>query len=415
MLTHENELPRAAASVLQQQTNANTPLCKSNPPPPGFVPAVGGAGARPDASVLAAGEHASSTPTASAREGAAGDGANWGLEECASDRARAKVPSLAGDSAHWTPGDSRPNRNGARNSAGGPAASVPAPFTSPADVYLATVGPRSRETLAGDLRRITRELSILIGGRATDYCTFPWHTLTPGHTTALRRVLADALAPATTNRMLACLRGVLRACWRLGQIDADTLARLGDLPRVRGKSPLRGRALAVGEVRALLATCQRDATPIGIRDSAILHLLIHCGLRRAELVGLDVGDCNIDRAEVIVRRAKGGIARTLRIPSEALEPLAAWMELRGARATAAALFVPVYDSALARDRRLDSQSVYEMLRRRCIQAGVKRCSPHDLRRTFITRLLERGTDLGRVQRAAGHADLGTTLRYDRRA
>ena len=154
----------------------------------------------------------------------------------------------------------------------------------PARVYLLRLAPSSRPVMRGAIQ-IAAEL--LTGGRFT-WETMPWSALRIQHMDALRSELADRYAPATANRMLAAVRGVLRAAWELGQMDTDSYQRALSTRSVRGETLPRGRAISQGELRALFAACLRDLdkkgnlTLRGARDAALLAVLYGSGLRRAE-------------------------------------------------------------------------------------------------------------------------------------
>jgi len=148
-----------------------------------------------------------------------------------------------------------------------------------------------------------------------------------------------------------------------------------------------GRAVAAGELRALVEACGRDAGLAGPRDAALIALLYVGGLRRAELAALHLADYDPEAAD--------------------------WLALRGPRA--GALFVRVNKHDQLWGDGLSAQAVYAILRKRAAQAGLsKPVSPHDLRRTFVGDLLDAGADIATVQRLAGHANVTTTSRYDRR-
>ena len=144
----------------------------------------------------------------------------------------------------------------------------------------------------------------------------------------------------------------------------------------------------------------------------MLGLLYAAGLRRAELVALDLADYNGDTGELKVR-GKGNRERLLFVNNGAADALADWLHVRGDEP--GPLFLPVNKGGVIQQgRRLVEQSVYDMVRRRAAQADVEPPSPHDLRRTFVSDLLDRGADISTVQQLAGHANVQTTARYDRR-
>lgn len=290
---------------------------------------------------------------------------------------------------------------------------APQPVATPADrhpalVYLARLAPSGRRTMRAALDTIAR---IVTGGRA-DADTLPWPELRYQHTQALRTALADRYAPATANKHLSALRGVLRECWRLGLMGADDCHRACDLTAVRGSTLPAGRALAAGELAALFAACVEDHTAGGARDGALLAVLYAGGLRRAEAVALDLADYDVDGGGLTVRRGKGRKAREVYMTGGAVDAVAVWLQHRGTEP--GALFCPVDRCGRVTIRPITGQAVLYALRKRGEQAGVPRFSPHDLRRTFVGDLLEAGADIATVQGLAGHASVTTTARYDRR-
>jgi hypothetical protein len=122
------------------------------------------------------------------------------------------------------------------------------PERNPFQVYLARLGKGSRPTMADALERIAR----IASGGTLEAAAFPWHLLRYQHVTAVRTALMECisertqkpLGPATVNKALSALRGVLREAWRLGLMSAEDLARATDFAPVRGSTVLRGRALA---------------------------------------------------------------------------------------------------------------------------------------------------------------------------
>ena len=289
-----------------------------------------------------------------------------------------------------------------------PVVTVPAPRDqNPALVYLAAkpsaVGRRGLE------RSLARAAEILTGGLATSGLVVNWAEVRYQHVAAMRALLIEAEAkPATINHILAAVRGTLREAWRLGQIDAEELARATDVPNVKGSALPAGRHVDAAEVAALFRACSDE--PAGARDSALLALLYGCGLRRSEAVAVQLAD--YDEGVVKVLAGKGRKDRIVYCPAGGRAAIDSWIARRGD--WPGTLLCPVRKGGRVQRRSMTAQAVLLRLRHLAEQAGVTRFSPHDLRRSFVGTLLDAGADLSSVQRLAGHADVGTTAKYDRR-
>ena len=306
---------------------------------------------------------------------------------------------------------------------------------NPAAVYIdslpAETGKRSQ---AQALRVIARMLN-------TDMDHLNWGALRSQHTAALRAKIAHVYSPATANRMLSALRQTLKQAWLLGQMTAEEYNRAVELKPVTGKTLPAGRELSTAEIEAIMNACQDDHTPAGIRDASIIGIMYSAGLRRDEVVRLSVSDLDPETGMLVIpgRRNK---QRTAYITNGTADALNDWIAIRGSKP--GALFVEVNKGGkvlieresmivkpfkkiggmdvpnkkagqtIFRGGALTSQAIYNMLDKRAQQADIKNFSPHDLRRTFIAHLLDAGADITTVSKLAGHANLQTTARYDRR-
>lgn len=277
----------------------------------------------------------------------------------------------------------------------------------PAAVYLSQLAPKSRRTMRQALNSIA---SVLTGGDC-DALTLDWSKLRYQHTAALRSVFMEKYAPATANRMLCALRRVLKEARRLKLIDAEDYADAVALPNIRGTRLPPGRALAGKEIAALMEACRLDPTPAGLRDAATIGILM-AGLRRSEVVALELADFDPLTGGLSVRRGKGNKQRLTYLPEGALEAVEDWLDKRGKKP--GALLCPVDRVGRITIRQMSDQVVMNILLKRAKQAGIERAAPHDLRRTFISNLLEKDADLLTVQKLVGHADPATTAKYDRR-
>ena len=187
----------------------------------------------------------------------------------------------------------------------------------PAAVYIAALGSGSRRAMKGALNVIA---SILTGGRF-NASEIDWSQLRYQHTAAIRAQLAERYAPSSANKMLAALRGVLATSWRLGQMNAEDYHRAVDVPTVRGSALPKGRCLRTKELADLFDACAADPTPLGRRDAALIAVAFGAGLRRAEIVGLDIGNYDLETGALTIRGkgAKGRAGALLHVPFQRRE------------------------------------------------------------------------------------------------
>jgi site-specific recombinase XerD len=279
------------------------------------------------------------------------------------------------------------------------------PDQNPAFVYLARLGSGSRRTMSEALNRIAALLK-------SEISIMPWSALRYSHTSFVRAALMNKYRPATANKMLASLRGVLREAWRLGQMTAEDFHRAADIRTIKTQTLPRGRALASGEISALIRRCSHDSSPAGIRDAAMIAVLYGAGLRRSEIVGLDLSDYHTGTGELVIRGGKGRKDRLAYATKGSADALKDWLLVRSS--DPGALFCRINKGGRITIERMTDQAVLHILRKRAGQASVSSFSPHDLRRSFISDLLDAGADISTAQQLAGHANVTTTARYDRR-
>ncbi len=212
------------------------------------------------------------------------------------------------------------------------------------------------------------------------------------------------LAPTSIQRKLSAARSLFKHLLRQGAIDQHPAV---GLRRRRGARTLPG-ALSLDEVEALLGAPDL-ATPAGRRDKALLEFLYSAGTRAAETVGLDLADLDLSRGTARVR-GKGRKERLVAVGRYAREALEAYLSdparPRGRTANSDAVFIN------PRGGRLTTRSLGRIVERCVLRGGIaRRCSPHTLRHSFATHLLDRGCDLRSVQELLGHAHLTTTQIY----
>ena len=222
----------------------------------------------------------------------------------------------------------------------------------------------------------------------------------------VRQLMSEGRSPRSVARAIACYRGFYRFLVIEGRLEVSPA---DDLRAPRGWKSLP-RHLSVDEVDRLLA--QPDvATARGLRDRALIELLYATGLRVSELISLRPGDVNL-KASYLTCTGKGGKQRIVPLGDEA----AAWVSryLQDARPallgrrSSPRLFV----NARGGGPGLTRVGFWKILKAYGRRAGVRTTlSPHTLRHSFATHLLERGADLRAIQMMLGHADLSTTQIY----
>lgn len=221
---------------------------------------------------------------------------------------------------------------------------------------------------------------------------------------------ARGLAPASVARALVPVRGLHRFLAAEGRLAVDPSAHV-ERPRVPRGVP---KALSEDEVLRLLAAPTGDG-PIARRDRAMLEVLYGTGLRVSELVGLSLGDLDLD-ASLLRAFGKGSKERIVPIGGHATRSLVAWLGEGGRpelvperwrrRGDAEAVFLG------ARGGRLTRQGAWDVLRRHGERVGLAgRLSPHVLRHSCATHMLDRGADIRAVQELLGHASITTTQLY----
>jgi integrase/recombinase XerD len=215
-----------------------------------------------------------------------------------------------------------------------------------------------------------------------------------------------ALSAASAGRAVVAVRGFHKFAVRDGLTAADPAAA------VRPPAPAKRlpKALPLGDIERILEAASLPGTALALRDRALLEMLYASGARISEAVGLDVDDVDLESAGVLLR-GKGSKERVVPFGSLARQALEAYL-VRGRPALAAsgggnpALFLN------ARGGRLSRQSAWTVLVRAADRAGVTaEVSPHTLRHSFATHLLDGGADVRVVQELLGHASVTTTQVY----
>lgn len=210
----------------------------------------------------------------------------------------------------------------------------------------------------------------------------------------------EGLAPASIARAVSAVRGFFKFLMLDGHIkshpaeDLDTPQRFSYLPKFLTEEEIN-RVFAAPDV----------ATEEGIRDRAILEIMYATGLRVSELVGLKTADIDL-LAGLVVCHGKGNKERRVPLGKSAIHWLQQYAAVKAAYGKS-----PAPNAFLQRGRPFTRQLAWSMIKRHAETAGIKNVSPHTLRHSFATHLLQHGADSRSVQALLGHSDISTTQIY----
>ncbi len=295
--------------------------------------------------------------------------------------------------------------------------------TNPYLVYVGGLDRASQPTMMSAARLVASALS---NGEITNPAVFPWHRLDYGTVKRLRSMLRESgMAPRTVNKALTLARSIMREAWILDLVPHEQYQKICEIENLESRRLPAGRVVERDEIARLLVACHDPEDANGLRDAALISLLVGAGLRENEAVHLTRGDYNADKGTIRVRFGKGHKQREAYLEIAFEAPLRRLFALVSGGVDEPLLPRLAPSGGIMRPlRAVSTQSVHLALARRAIQAGVTvknaagedapSFTPHDLRRTFITHQLESGTDPLRVARAVGHANPQTTMIYDRR-
>ncbi|MGE7952272.1 site-specific tyrosine recombinase XerD [Lysinibacillus xylanilyticus] len=209
----------------------------------------------------------------------------------------------------------------------------------------------------------------------------------------------------TVARHISSIRSFHQFLLREKRAETDPTVHL-EMPTIEQKLP---NILSIEEIEALLAAPNRSK-PQGVRDVAMLELLYGSGMRISELIALDLADIHLTMGFVRVF-GKGGKERIIPLGKSALSALSTYLD--GARSQLQGKY-PKTDAFFInqRGKRLTRQGCWKLMKEHALKAGIQHeLTPHILRHSFATHLVENGADLRAVQEMLGHADISTTQIY----
>lgn len=312
--------------------------------------------------------------------------------------------------------------------------SVRHPENNPYSNFIRRLGPGSKLTM----RYALQEVATMLGAEDVPLKEVAWHKVERVHLHALvEKMRLHGYASKTCGLYLSALRGVFNEAKHLELISYDRLHSLREVKPFRAYRLPTGKFVEEQDFHKLLADCAGDWRHQGLRDAAIISLLYGSGLRRAEGVAIDLQ--NLDQNEWFVTVVgKGNRELKKWIAPGAVKRIKAWLDIRNkAIGAEGPLFTrirkgkklvlpqpepgqqcstapepPRVSPGVITKVGLTPQAIYYILEKRSKACGVK-VKPHDLRRTFITRMIDKHGE-GMAQKLADHANVATTLVYDMR-
>lgn len=221
----------------------------------------------------------------------------------------------------------------------------------------------------------------------------------------LEQLRSQGKTSRTVARHISSIRSFHQFLLREKRAETDPTVHL-EMPTIEQKLP---NILSIEEIEALL-TAPNRSKPQGIRDLAMLELLYGSGMRISELIALDLADIHLTMGFVRVF-GKGGKERIIPLGKNALSAINAYLngargQLQGKHPKTDAFFIN------QRGKRLTRQGCWKLMKEHALKAGIQHeLTPHTLRHSFATHLVENGADLRAVQEMLGHADISTTQIY----
>lgn len=276
--------------------------------------------------------------------------------------------------------------------------------------------PSGRRSMESSLRAIVRAAFGIDRDAAVRLETFPWEEL--ADYTFFNEIEAHVVSRfgrQHASKYVIAMRALLRSLATSGHANYGAAARTLSLNKVHQSTtdpiPL---SFTTTDLWNILRRCRQDASPAkGRRDLAVISAGASTGARRSELVQVELSDLD-RRNRTVGLWVKGGGRRTASLHVGTIEHLEYWLDLRGEGA--GPLFPSLRKGGYIGERPMSDHQYWKMLHQRSEEAGVDPViSPHDLRRWYVSSLLDSGVDVFQVMRSVGHKRVDTTFRYDRRS
>ncbi|MCE9590547.1 MAG: site-specific integrase [Planctomycetes bacterium] len=274
---------------------------------------------------------------------------------------------------------------------------------SPAAVYLDSLGEGSKRTMRQSLASIA---ALVVDREEIDPLCFRWEKLTAAETGVIRKRLATEFKPATANKMLSALRGVLRVAHRMGLMDnkhfqGATTDLIPIPPRAAEEPTTPPPPITPMQVKQLLDACGKVPGASGRRDAALLVVFLCTGLRRAEAATIDLADYKPSAGALLIRGETPEKVRTVILHGPARAAIKDWVLARGTKP--GPLFLPVGRGDIVRHRRMTDQAVYDIFNRITTRGRLRHITTRDVRRAYVVSLIHSGKTPDQVKALTGHA------------
>ena len=277
---------------------------------------------------------------------------------------------------------------------------------SPALSYLASLGSdESRRVMACALDRV----AAMVG--ADSFTAVPWEKIRFQHVAMIRaKLAAEPISFGHANQCLVAIRRVSLHSMRMGLLDPGAYQQIAACEGIKGSRLPKGRFLDMGEIASLFASTYRRRQELtGLRDRAFLSLCWGMGLRVTEAIGVKAPETD---GEALRVTGKGNKQREIPYAPNVRRHIDAWKER--AKIAEGPLLRAINKGGRVSCDAINAVSLRRVCERLARAAGVARFTPHDLRATYATMLLESGVDALIVQNLLGHARVDTIQAYDRR-
>ncbi|MCU8004140.1 MULTISPECIES: tyrosine-type recombinase/integrase [Shewanella] len=279
---------------------------------------------------------------------------------------------------------------------------------TPYALYLSRLSINSQRSISSQMRSIARLMQWQEDCLDDKLCQIDYQ-----QALQIRAMMTHAQWSARSiNRAMIAIKNIVKVAALMNKADLSQVANLQTINQVK-HGEHQGTPLSTEQVTAVLDYCKTQKGTFATRNLVIFSLFLGTGLRRSELSALMLSDYDANLHTLTVAVGKGNKSRTLFLPEWVEKNLLAWLKLRQ-RQQGYLVCKSTLTGKLKLTEPTTPTALYRLVKDTLYELGVDNVSPHDLRRTFITRLLEQNVDINTVRQMAGHADISTTTIYDKR-